>query len=218
MFSFELEQVREEVVGCTRCGLSKTRKRAVPGEGPPNATVLFVGEGPGGRENETGRPFVGPAGQLLEELLRLAGWNRSQVFITNVVKCWPPGNRDPLPHEKEACSGYLDRQILALEPKLIVTLGRHSMEKFFGPGRSISRIHGTTARWRGILCCAMYHPAAALHQPSLKAALEADFRRLPELLAEAERDEGNQELPPPPQDSEPIPAPSAEEPGQMRLF
>jgi uracil-DNA glycosylase family 4 len=214
-FSLDLEAVRAEVLACTRCKLSLTRTRAVPGEGPPNAKVLFVGEGPGGRENETGRPFVGPAGQLLQELLESIGWKRSQVFITNIVKCWPPGNRDPLPEEKAACNGYLDRQIFALQPRLIVTLGRHSMEKFFGPGQSISRRHGTTTRWRGILCCAMYHPAAALHQPSLKAVLAADFARLPALLQQAE-----QEFLQEPAASEPTEpaAPPGEDDRQLRLF
>src|SRR5689334_9344767 len=142
MAALDLEVIRSEVVVCTRCRLSQTRTRAVPGEGSPQARVLFVGEGPGGRENESGRPFVGPAGQLLADLLRGIGWERSDVFITNVVKCWPPGNRDPLPDEKAACNGYLDRQIFALQPRIIVTLGRHSMERFFGPGQGISRIHG----------------------------------------------------------------------------
>jgi DNA polymerase len=150
--------------------------------------VLFVGEGPGGRENESGRPFVGPAGRLLADLLLGIGWERSDVFITNVVKCWPPGNRDPLPDEKAACNGYLDRQIFALQPRIIVTLGRHSMEKFFGPGQGISRIHGTTARWRGILCCALYHPAAILRSPGLRRAMDEDFARLPALLAREEDD------------------------------
>ncbi len=181
----QLGQITSEVVVCTRCPLSQTRKLAVPGEGPATAQVLFVGEGPGGRENASGRPFVGPAGEFLQSLLTSIGWSRSSVFITNVVKCWPPGNRDPMPEEKQACNGYLDRQIFALQPKLIVTLGRHSMEKFFGPGRGISRIHGTTARWRGILCCAMYHPAAALHQPSLREIIQQDFARLPTFLEEA---------------------------------
>jgi len=186
MGSLDLELIRADVVACTLCRLAQTRKLAVPGEGSPEARVLFVGEGPGGRENESGRPFVGPAGQLLAELLRGIGWERSQVFITNVVKCWPPGNRDPFPDEKAACNRYLDRQIFALQPRVIVTLGRHSMEKFFGPGQGISRIHGTTARWRGILCYALYHPAAVLRQPGLRAVMDADFARLPQLLAQEE--------------------------------
>lgn len=185
MAPLDLEVVRAEIVVCTRCRLAPTRKRAVPGEGPTDAPVVFVGEAPGGRENETGRPFVGPAGELLEQLLAGIGWKRSDVFITNIVKCWPPGNRDPLPDEKTACNGYLDRQIFALRPRIIATLGRHSLEKFFGPGQSISRIHGTTTRWRGIICYALYHPAAALHQPSLKQVLVDDFARLPVLLQAA---------------------------------
>ena len=186
MVPLDLHAVQQEVLTCTRCRLSETRISAVPGEGAPDSRVLFVGEGPGGRENESGRPFVGPAGQLLEELLRGIGWRRPQVFITNVVKCRPPGNRDPFPDEKAACNGYLDRQVFALQPRVIATLGRHSMEKFFGPGQSISRIHGTTGRWRGILCYALYHPAAILRQPALKPLMMADFARLPDLVAQEE--------------------------------
>jgi len=209
MIPLDLHAVQREVVTCTRCRLAETRTKAVPGEGAPDARVLFVGEGPGGRENESGRPFVGRAGQLLAELLRGIGWQRSEVFITNVVKCWPPGNRDPFPDEKAACNGYLDRQVFALRPRVIVTLGRHSMEKFFGPGQSISRIHGTTHRWRGILCYALYHPAAILRQPTLKPIMVADFGRLPALVAQ-------EVVEPEPEPVEPALHPTSDE--QPRLF
>src|SRR5918999_5448931 len=135
-----LEQVADEVRGCTRCPLAARRTLAVPGEGNPLSDVLLVGEGPGAREDATGRPFVGPAGQLLAELLRSIGWEREDVFITNVVKCRPPGNRDPEPAEIAACGRYLDRQEAALDPAVVVTLGRHSLQRYL-PGAQIGRAH-----------------------------------------------------------------------------
>ena len=158
----------------------------MPGEGHPNAEVMFIGEGPGWHENQQGRPFVGAAGQFLEEMLRSVGLRRDQVFITNVVKHQPPGNRDPLPEEIAACGVYLDRQIAILDPKVIVTLGRFSMNKFF-PGERISRIHGTARRHGRRLILPFYHPAAALHQGSLRRTVEEDFKRLPAVLAEARK-------------------------------
>ena len=183
----ELPQIAAEIARCTRCILHQGRTRAVPGEGSPRAEIMFIGEGPGYYEDQEGRPFVGPAGRLLEECLRSIGLQRSDVFITNVVKCRPPGNRDPLPDEIAACNDFLDRQIAALQPKLIVTLGRFSMAKFFPPGKSISQLHGTTVRYGNALCYALYHPAAALRQERLKAVLEEDFRRIPEVLERARR-------------------------------
>jgi DNA polymerase len=178
-----LKQVAGEVSGCTKCGLHYSRKLAVPGEGPANAEILFIGEGPGFHENEQGRPFVGAAGKFLEELLGKVGLRRNQVFITNVVKCRPPGNRDPLPEEVETCTkAYLDRQIQAINPKVIVTLGRFSMGLFI-PNAKISSIHGQSLQVKGRLVVPMYHPAAALHQGSLKPVVESDFARLPELIA-----------------------------------
>jgi DNA polymerase len=164
--------------------LHHSRKKAVPGEGPANSTIMFIGEGPGFHENEQGRPFVGAAGNFLVELLQSIGMQREQVFIGNVVKCRPPNNRDPLPEELTACSEYLERQIQAINPRVIVTLGRYSMARFF-PTARISDVHGQSFIIKGRLIVPMYHPAAALHQPSLKAVVEQDFARLPAIIAKA---------------------------------
>jgi DNA polymerase len=177
----DLNKVASEVRVCTLCGLAASRKKAVPGEGPANAEIMLIGEGPGFHEDQQGRPFVGPSGQFLNELLASAGYKREEVFITNVVKCRPPGNRDPLPEEIQACSGYLDRQIALINPKVIVTLGRFSMAKWF-PGQKISAIHGKAKRIDGRTVVAMFHPAAALHQQSLRGAIEEDFRRLRDIV------------------------------------
>ena len=179
--SSELEVVAAEVSACTACKLNLSRKMAVPGEGPEDAELMFIGEGPGFHENEQGRPFVGAAGNFLEELLASIGLSREQVFITNIVKCRPPGNRDPQTEEIEACSGYLERQTRSLNPKVIVTLGRFSMACFF-PKARISAIHGNAQRIGDRLVVPMYHPAAALHQPSLRKTIQADFAKLPELI------------------------------------
>jgi uracil-DNA glycosylase family 4 len=179
-----LAAVAAEVRGCTRCPLHRGRMNAVPGEGNPLSDVLLVGEGPGAREDATGRPFVGPAGQLLEELLRSIGWAREDVFIANVVKCRPPGNRDPEPDEIGACAPYLDRQERALDPAVIVTLGRHSLARYL-PGARISAVHGMLRRSGGPFVFPMYHPAAALHQASLRETLFADIRGLPAALLAA---------------------------------
>ncbi|MCS6910199.1 MAG: uracil-DNA glycosylase [Anaerolineales bacterium] len=181
-----LQTIAAEVNACTRCKLHLARTRAVPGEGPANADILFIGEGPGFHEDQQGRPFVGAAGKFLEELLAMIGLKREQVFITNVVKCRPPGNRDPEADELAACDDYLERQIAALNPKVIVTLGRFSMAKFF-PNAKISIIHGQARRVRGRLVVAMFHPAAALHQAKFKEPLIEDFKKLPALIA-AERE------------------------------
>lgn len=179
-----LATIAEEVRGCTRCPLARRRTLAVPGEGNPLSDVLLVGEGPGAREDATGRPFVGPAGQLLDELLASIGWARGDVFITNVVKCRPPGNRDPEPDEIAACGSYLDRQEAALEPVVIVTLGRFSLRRYL-PGARIGAIHGRV-QWRARRAVfPMYHPAAALHQASLRETLFADMRSLPVALLKA---------------------------------
>jgi len=181
-----LIQIATEVTVCQNCSLHKTRKRSVPGEGPPNAEIMFIGEGPGFNENEQGRPFVGAAGKLLSDLLAKAGLERMGVFICNVVKCRPPENRDPLPDEILACGKYLNRQIEAINPRVIVTLGRISMSKFF-PEARISAIHGKAKEVDGKLIVAMYHPAAALHQPNLRPALESDFAGLKNLLHPASK-------------------------------
>ena len=179
-----LEQVAREVSTCEKCILHYSRKNTVPGEGPVNADIMFIGEGPGFHENEQGRPFVGAAGRFLEELLGKIGLKRTDVFITNVVKCRPPSNRDPMPEELEACSDYLERQIQAINPKVIVTLGRFSMARYL-PNAKISNVHGQAMRIRGRLVVPMYHPAAALHQGSLRPVIERDFALLPDLIAEA---------------------------------
>jgi uracil-DNA glycosylase family 4 len=204
-----LAQVAAEVRICTKCDLHKGTKNGVPGDGSPHAEVMFIGEAPGYREDQQGKPFVGPAGQFLNELLASVGLDRSSVFITNVVKHRPPENRDPLPEEIAACSGYLDRQIAAINPKVIVTLGRYSMAKFF-PGAKISAIHGQAKRIGGRIVVAMYHPAAALHQQSLRQTLVDDFQRaIPAALAEAAK------MAPPPKKQE---QDEEKPPEQLSLF
>lgn len=182
----ELERIAREVRGCTACILHRGRTQAVPGEGPADADVVFIGEAPGYHEDQQGRPFVGAAGQFLEDLLGSIGFSRDQVYITNIIKCRPPANRDPLPDEIEACSPYLDRQLAVIRPKLVVTLGRFSMARFF-PKARISRIHGQAHRVGEWVCIPMYHPAAALHQPSLRRVVEEDFRRIPEVLVRVDQ-------------------------------
>jgi uracil-DNA glycosylase family 4 len=179
-----LAQIAKEVSACEQCALYHSRKNAVPGEGPANSEIMFIGEGPGFYENEQGRPFVGAAGKFLDELLAQAGLKRSEVWIGNVVKCRPPGNRDPLPEELAACDKYLERQIAAINPKIIITLGRYSMAKFM-PGAKISSVHGQMRRIGDRFVIAMFHPAAALHQASLKPAVLHDFGQLPKMLDQA---------------------------------
>jgi uracil-DNA glycosylase family 4 len=192
----ELQQLVREIAECTKCRLHASRKRPVPGEGPADADLLFIGEGPGFHENEQGRPFVGAAGRFLEELLALINLKREQVFICNVVKCRPPENRDPLMDEIEACREYLDRQIAVINPPVVVTLGRFSMARYFG-GSKISAVHGKAKRVDGRIVVAMYHPAAALHQPSLKKSIEDDFRKLPGLIAQVRASGAPSDSPPP---------------------
>ncbi|HEY7125014.1 MAG TPA: uracil-DNA glycosylase [Ktedonobacterales bacterium] len=182
----ELEQVAAEVSVCPKCNLCKTRTKAVPGEGSASAAIMLIGEGPGYHEDKQGRPFVGAAGQFLDELLQHAGVKRAEVFITNVVKCRPPNNRDPLPEEIAACSGYLDRQIAAINPQVIVTLGRFSMQKFF-PGANISSIHGKARKVNGRVVVPMYHPAAGLHDIQKRPIIVEDFKKVAVALAEAQR-------------------------------
>ncbi len=179
-----LARIAQEVSTCQKCALHHSRKKSVPGEGPANAEIMLIGEGPGFHENEQGRPFVGAAGQFLNELLAQAGMKREDVWIGNVVKCRPPGNRDPLPEELAACNTYLEAQIAAISPKIIITLGRYSMGKFL-PGAKISAVHGQIRRVGDRFVIAMFHPAAALHQASLKPAILHDFAQLPKLLEQA---------------------------------
>lgn len=179
-----LLKLYEEIEHCQKCEIAKDRTKAVPGEGAEDADIMFIGEAPGWHEDQQGRPFVGPAGQFLNELLDLINLKREQVYITNVIKTRPPINRDPLPQEILNCRPWLDRQIELICPRMIVTLGRYSMALFF-PGKSISKIHGTAQKRDGIIYYAMYHPAAALHQQRLRETIKADMRRIPELLAQA---------------------------------
>jgi uracil-DNA glycosylase len=180
-----LQEIADEVRVCPKCELCRSRTNAVPGEGDPHARIMLIGEGPGFNEDRDGRPFVGASGKFLGELIGQAGLRREDVFITNVVKCRPPGNRDPLPDEIAACAEYLDRQIAAIDPEVIVTLGRFSMARWF-PGERITKIHGQPREVDGRYVVPMFHPAAALHQGSIRPMIEEDFRKLPKFLAEVE--------------------------------
>ena len=187
-----LEAIAAEVRSCTDCRLHEGRTKAVPGEGDPDTEVVFVGEGPGFNEDRQGRPFIGRAGDLLVKLIATIGWRREDVFITNVVKCRPPDNRDPQPDEIAACARYLQRQLAILDPAVIVTLGRHSMGRFM-PGARISQAHGTVrpadpaTGARSALVFAMYHPAAALRTPSIERESYSDVAGVPAALIEARR-------------------------------
>ncbi len=195
-----LSELSKEITVCQRCELYKNAIRAVPGEGPEDADIMFIGEAPGSNEDQQGRPFVGASGKFLDQLLASIGLSREQVFIANVVKHRPPENREPLPGEIASCKGYLDRQIEIIKPRMIVTLGRHSMARYF-PNKTISKIHGTAEKRDGIIYFAMYHPAAALHQGNLRGEIEKDMLKIPGLLDEM------QEKPP-----------VAEDPKQMSMF
>lgn len=179
-----LAQIANEVSVCTKCTLHESRKKSVAGEGAADAEIMFIGEGPGFHENEQGRPFVGASGKFLDQLLAQAELTRADVFICNVVKCRPPENRDPHPDELSACDEYLEAQIQAINPSIIVTLGRISMGKFFGNVK-ISAVHGQMQKVGERFVIPMFHPAAALHQPPLKPSILADFAKLPSQLNEA---------------------------------
>jgi len=180
----KLTDLYREINACQRCPLGRSRTKAVPGEGPEHPNILFIGEAPGFHEDQQGRPFVGAAGHFLEQLLESIGLTRRDVYIGNVIKCRPPGNRDPFPAEVEACRSFLDEQISLLKPKLIVTLGRYSMARFFTDA-SISRIHGRAKQVGEVMVLPLYHPAAALHQPRYRQDIETDFLKIPDLLKEA---------------------------------
>ncbi len=200
----QLEAIAEEIRVCTKCELCKMRTKAVPGDGPVDARILFIGEAPGFHEDQRGRPFVGAAGNLLNDLLASVGIAREQVFITNLVKCRPPGNRDPLPDEISTCtSNYLDRQIALINPRMIVAIGRFSMARYF-PGEKIMKIHGQPKRADGRIYFPMVHPAAALHQPAFMEHVKEDVRKIPALLEEAM--------------AMAEPEPGEESPEQMSLF
>jgi len=181
-----LSDLYAEIAQCQDCELARSRTHVVPGEGAEDADVLFIGEAPGWHEDQQGRPFVGPAGKFLDELLHSIGLSRPDVYIGNVIKCRPPTNRDPLPSEMMACRKWLDRQIELIRPRMIVTLGRYSLAQFL-PGVAIGKVHGTARKKYGIIHFAMYHPAAALHQASLRKTIQEDMLKIPRFLAEAEK-------------------------------
>lgn len=201
-------QLHAEVRACVKCGLHATRTQAVPGVGPCPADIMIVGEAPGFNEDRQGEPFVGAAGKLLDTLLARIGLGRGDVYITNVLKCRPPQNRDPMPNEVESCSPYLARQLALIKPKVVLVLGRHALERLLPGQGSISRIHGSLVRRADVAYVPLFHPAAALHNGALVADLERDFDSvkayLDKLLA-----------PPPPPEPLPIPKQEAE---QLRLL
>jgi uracil-DNA glycosylase family 4 len=197
-----LGELNRQIAVCVDCELSETRTRTVPGEGRPDADIMLIGEAPGYYEDQQGRPFVGPAGQFLEQLLGSIGLRRQDVYIGNVIKCRPPQNQDPLPHQIKTCDKWLQCQMEIISPKMVVTLGRYSLAKFL-PGQPISRVHGQARRVGGLLVVPLYHPAAALHQGSLRKTIEDDFRKLPAFLKEMTKEE--------------MPEPALET-QQMRLF
>jgi uracil-DNA glycosylase len=203
-----LERLHRAVLGCTRCGLSATRTNAVPGTGPCPSEIMIVGEAPGFNEDAQGKPFVGQAGKLLDTLLAGIGLRREQVYITNVLKCRPPQNRDPMPNEAEACAPYLTGQLKLVEPKVVIVLGRHALERLLPGHGPISRVHGQLVERGGINYVAVYHPAAALHNGSLVNDLQADFLKVKQYL------DAILNPPPPP---EPEPQPPAE-PEQLNLI
>jgi uracil-DNA glycosylase len=210
----ELRAFAEVVAGCTRCPLSQGRTQVVFGSGDPNADLLFVGEAPGFHEDKQGVPFVGAAGKLLDQLLAGIGLRRGQVFVCNVLKCRPPGNRDPMPDEIEACEGHLWRQIELIRPRVVATLGNFATKLLSGKPTGITRVHGreqeTTLGGRRVLLYPIYHPAAALYTPRMLEVLESDFQRIPELLG--------REIAPP-QPPAPLLAPVPAEPAvQLGLF
>ena len=181
-----LREIADEVSRCTACALHHGRTKAVPGEGPDDAEIMFIGEAPGYHEDQQGRPFVGQAGKLLESLLAEIGLTRDDVWIANVVKCRPPNNRDPLPEEIAACSRYLERQIELVQPKVIATLGRHSMEKFF-PGARISKVHGQAKRDDDRVIIPLFHPAYVLRNMAMLPEAKRDMRKIPRLMERLEQ-------------------------------
>jgi uracil-DNA glycosylase len=210
-----LREHAEETAGCTRCALAKGRTQVVFGSGNPNAELMFVGEAPGFHEDQQGLPFVGQAGKLLERLLEGIGLSRGDVYIANVLKCRPPGNRDPVPDEIAACEPHLFRQIELIEPTLVATLGNFATKLLSGRPAGITRVHGyeqeVTLGTRSVLLYPLYHPAAALYTPSMLKVLEQDFARIPELLGRASDE------PEPGEEPESTPA-TAEPAVQLGLF
>ena len=201
----ELTDLYAQIRVCPKCVLAKGRTNTVPGEGPENAEVMMIGEAPGFHEDREGRPFVGAAGKLLDELLAGINLKRDQIYICNVLKCRPPQNRDPFPEEMEACKTFLDQQIALIQPKVIITISRFAMARWFAD-QKISAIHGKPKKAGALVVLPMYHPAAALHQPSLRRVLEEDFARVPQILTEMAHL------------SEEKPAPKAPPPQQLSMF
>jgi uracil-DNA glycosylase family 4 len=177
-----LDDIAAEVRVCSLCPLARGRTNAVPGVGAPGARIMFIGEGPGEQEDLQGKPFVGPAGKLLDQLLRRVGLSREEVFITNIVKCRPPGNREPMPDEVAACKPYLDGQIAAIWPSVICLLGRPAVATVLAVSQAMNKIHGQILERDGVKYVPLYHPAAALHQQSLAPVLLADIVKLKPLL------------------------------------
>ena len=176
-----LEELNNQILKCEKCALSKTRINVVPGGGNSDADIMFIGEGPGKNEDEQGIPFVGAAGKMLDKLIESIGLTREDIYIANVVKCRPPGNRDPLPEEVDACRDWLNQQIGIIKPKLIILLGRHSVDRFL-PNQKISLIHGQPKRRNGQVYFPIYHPAAALYRNTLLDDLKKDFKKIPRVL------------------------------------
>jgi DNA polymerase len=232
----ELAAIAAQIAACTRCDLYKGAKNPVPGAGDPFSEILLIGEGPGFYEDQKGLPFVGRSGDYLEKLLALIGLKREQVFISNVVKHRPPENRDPLPHELAACKPYMDEQEALIDPLIIVTLGRYSMGRYF-PGGKITQIHGKPKFDERCAYYPLFHPAAVLRNPGLEPEMAADFRRIPEVIAEVKRRRANpdaandqgvgaglaspaqsQNTISPPAAGEPESSPRDDKPTQMKLF
>jgi DNA polymerase len=200
-----LDEIARLVRQCSDCELGRGRKNAVPGEGSPDADLMIIGEGPGAQEDLLGRPFVGRAGQFLDELLGYIGLKREDVFIANMVKCRPPENRDPLPAEVSACDKYLERQIELLDPLLIVTLGRVSLARFF-PGESMTRARGKVREKDGRFIYPVMHPAAALYRQEVRPGIIEDFKAIPNVLDNIRNSS-----------AAPIPAPAPESPPAQQL-
>ncbi|HKB32230.1 MAG TPA: uracil-DNA glycosylase [Candidatus Dormibacteraeota bacterium] len=204
-----MTQLHADIRSCTKCGLHATRTQAVPGTGPCPADIMIVGEAPGFNEDRQGEPFVGAAGKLLDTLLARIGLSRADVFITNVLKCRPPMNRDPMPNEAESCSPYLKRQLELVQPKVVLILGRHALERLMPGQGSITRVHGTLVKRGDVAYVPLYHPAAALHNGALVSDLEHDFDRVKAYLEAL--------LAPPPPPPAPV-APPKQEAEQLRLL
>ena len=181
-----LTELYQQITHCHNCKLAETRNKVVPGEGPEDASMFFIGEAPGWNEDQQGRPFVGQAGAFLEHFLSLINLTRDQIYIANAIKCHPPQNRDPLPIEIQSCQKWLDLQIEIIKPKMIITLGRYSLARYF-PKETIGKAHGKARVQDGIIYYPMYHPAAALHQNSLRKTIEADMLEIPSLLTQTEK-------------------------------